>query len=90
MNEHEDYEWIHSVKQTGLGDFLYMAVKVLAPLGPIGAQLLFVAEPLAGLAFDRKIIRDIANALEEPEHIKHLQEQLERQNLERQNLERKD
>lgn len=77
MDKNEEYEWIQSVKQTGLGDFVHMAVKVLAPLGPIGAQLLFVVEPFAGIAFDRKMIRDIANALEEPETIKHLQEQLE-------------
>lgn len=78
MDKHEEYEWIQSVKDSGLSDFLQIAVKGLAPLGPIGAQVLFVLEPFAGIAINRKIIRDIAIALEEPEHIKRLQEQLER------------
>jgi hypothetical protein len=69
--------WIEGVRARGLGNALSVALDVLEPLGPLGAQLLWVAGPALGLFVSRDALGSLANALEEPGGIERLREQLE-------------
>jgi len=69
--------WIESVRARGLGNVLSVALDVLEPLGPLGAQLLWAAGPVLGLFVSRETLSGLADALEEPGGIERLREQLE-------------
>ena len=68
-------DWIEQAKAHGFAQPLRLALDVLEPLGPVGAQLLWVAQPVAGLLGGREMLGGLAEALEEPggvEHLRHL------------------
>jgi hypothetical protein len=46
------------------------------PLGPLGAQLLWVAQPTLGLFMSRDRITSVARLLEQPDGLTWLREQL--------------
>jgi hypothetical protein len=46
-NEH--YEWIDQARRRGLGGALSLLLDALEPLGPLGAQVLWVFQPVGGL-----------------------------------------
>jgi hypothetical protein len=68
--------WIAEVKARGLGGALDVLLDVLEPLGPLGAQLLWVAQPVSGLAGASEAIGKIAQALEEPGGVEQIRQQL--------------
>jgi hypothetical protein len=70
-------EWVQQARTRGLGGALGVALDVLEPLGPLGAQLVLVAQPLLGLVVSREALTGVAQALEEPGGIERLREQLE-------------
>lgn len=45
---------------------LSFMLDTFAPFGPLGAQMLYVAQPALGLFVRREMLDDIAHALEEP------------------------
>ena len=47
MAENPEYEWIEKIRARGWGDVFSTALDILEPLGPLGAQLLWVAQPAA-------------------------------------------
>lgn len=49
-----------------------MALDVLEPLGALGAQALWVAQPVLGLWLPRQAVRELAEALEAPGGIERL------------------
>lgn len=59
-------EWIRQARACGLGHALGVALDVLAPLGPLGAQMVWVAQPVLGLVVGRAALDDLARALEQP------------------------
>ncbi len=61
-----EYSWIKQASARGLDNALGVALDVLEPLGPLGAQVLWVLQPAFGLFGARKAVGDIAAALEEP------------------------
>jgi len=69
--------WIQHVKDRGLGDALSTALDVLEPLGPLGAQALWVAQPVLGLFVARETLGNLADALEQPGGVEHLRQMLE-------------
>ena len=72
-------EWIAQVKARGLAGAVGIALDALEPLGPLGAQLLWVAQPFLGVfggESARNAANEIAEALETPEGIAHIREQL--------------
>ncbi len=72
-------EWITQVKVRGLAGAVGVALDALEPLGPLGAQLLWVAQPVLGVfggESARNAANEIAEALETPEGIAHIREQL--------------
>ena len=71
-------EWVKQLQARGLGDALGLALDVLEPLGVLGAQLIWVAQPVLGVWFNRDTVRNIAQTLETPgevEQIRHFLEQ---------------
>jgi hypothetical protein len=70
-------EWIEAVKARGLGAALHLALDVLEPLGPLGAQLLYVARPLSDLFGAGSAFMAIATALEEPGGVDRLRQMLD-------------
>ncbi len=59
-------------KARGLSDTLRLALDVLEPLGALGAQALWVAQPVLGLWLPRQAVSELAEALESPDGIERL------------------
>jgi len=60
-----------------LTEAVHLLLDALAPVGTLGAQVLWVAQPLGSVFGWRDAISDIANALEAPEGIEDLRRRLE-------------
>ncbi len=69
--------WIQHIKARGLGHALSTALDVLEPLGPLGAQALWVAQPVLGLFVARETLGGLADALEQPGGVERLRQMLE-------------
>lgn len=74
-------EWIQQVKARGLGDALSTALDILEPLGLLGAQALWFAQPVLGLFVAHDALDNLAEALEEPGGVERLRQMLEEGNL---------
>lgn len=70
-------DWIQQAKARGWGDWIGVALDVLEPLGPLGAQLLWTAQPALSLFVNRDMIGALAQTLEEPGGVERLRHQLE-------------
>ena len=70
-------EWVTQLQARGLGDALGLALDVLEPLGVLGAQLIWVAQPVLGVWFNRDMVRSIAQTLETPGEVEHIRHFLE-------------
>ena len=76
--ESAEYEWIEKIRARGWGDALSTALDILEPLGPLGAQLLWVAQPAAHwIGGWGDSLGELAQALEAPDGIERLREMLE-------------
>jgi hypothetical protein len=71
------HDWIEQAKARGWGHALSLALDVLEPLGPLGAQLLWMAQPAMGLFGGREALGTLAEAMESPGGIERLRQQLE-------------
>lgn len=70
--------FIQQVRARGWGDALSTALDVLEPLGPLGAQLLYVAQPAARMFGGwGDSLGVLAQALEEPGGIERLRQALD-------------
>lgn len=69
--------WIEQARARGFGHALSVALDVLAPLGPFGAQMVWVAQPALGLIVGRAALDDLARALEQPGGVERLRTYLE-------------
>jgi hypothetical protein len=68
-------DWIKQIKARGLGGVFGVLLDIIEPLGPLGAQLLWVAQPTMRIFGAEEILGHVAQALEEPggiERIRHL------------------
>jgi hypothetical protein len=80
MNEQPTLpEWMQEARARGLDGALGVALDMLEPLGPLGAQLIWVAQPVLGVWMPRDILGHLAEALETPGGIEQLRQQLEDQ-----------
>lgn len=64
-----DSDWLAEIRARDLDAALGLLLDVLAPLGPLAAQLLYVAQPFAGMvggSLWRDAAAGIAEALEAP------------------------
>lgn len=74
MNEHE---WIEQVRIRNLNGILGIALDIIEPLGPLGAQLLWIAQPVMGLLGAHNLVGEIARMVETPEGIAQLRQMLD-------------
>lgn len=72
-----DEAWIQQVRQRGLTAPLSTALDVLEPLGPLGAQLLWIAQPVSGLWGARDLLGGLAEILEQPGGVDRLRQRLD-------------
>lgn len=73
-----EIEFIRQVRARGWGDALSVALDVLEPLGPLGAQLLYVAQPAARLIGGwGDSLGVLAQALEEAGGVERLRQALD-------------
>ncbi len=70
-------EWIEAIRARGLLGPLRLALDALEPLGPVGAQLLWVAQPVAGIIGGREIVGKLARTLEDPDEFAQLRRLLD-------------
>jgi hypothetical protein len=70
-------EWVEAIRSRGLGQVMDSALDVLGPLGLLGAQLMWVAQPLLGRVISREALGDLAEILERPGGIEQLRAWLE-------------
>jgi hypothetical protein len=75
-SKHESQDWIESLRARGWGHTLNLALDVLEPLGPLGAQMLWVTQPVLGLVVNRAALGELAHYLETPGGIARLRQQL--------------
>jgi hypothetical protein len=73
----DEYHWIRQMKERGLGGALRLTLDALEPLGPLGAQMLYVAQPALGLFGAGDALHRLAQALEEPGGIDRLRRLLD-------------
>ena len=74
----DEGDWIQRIRARGWGDAFSTALDVLEPLGPLGAQLLWVAQPAARLMGGwGDVVGIFAHALEEPGGIERLRQALD-------------
>jgi hypothetical protein len=69
--------WIRQIRARGLGPTVHTALDVLEPLGPLGAQMVWIVQPVFGLFVSAEALADLACALEEPGGIDRLREYLD-------------
>ncbi len=69
--------WVDAVKARGWSDAAITLIDALEPLGVLGAQMMYVAQPLLGVFGWRESIGALAGALETPEGIAALRQALE-------------
>ncbi len=72
-----NYPWLAAIQARGLAPALRTTLDVIEPLGPLVAQVLWVAQPAFGLFGSRRMIHDIATALEEPGGLEQLRRMLD-------------
>lgn len=73
-----EYEWLEKVRARGWENALSLALDVLEPLGPLGAQLLWVAQPAARVIGGwGDALTGLAQTLEEPGGVERLRRLLD-------------
>lgn len=58
--------WRQRLRTTPLADLVTLALDAAEPLGPLGAQVLWAAQPALGLLMSRDVVADLAQVLETP------------------------
>ena len=69
-------QWRTRLEQSGLSGALDVVLTILAPLAPLGAQLLYVAQPTLSLFMSRATISALAQLLETPDGLAQLRANL--------------
>lgn len=70
-------DWIKRAKARGLANPLRVLLDVLEPLGPLGAQMLYIAQPASRVFGASDGVRQLAETLEEPGGIERLRRLLD-------------
>ena len=70
-------DWIKRAKARGLANPLRVLLDVLEPLGPLGAQMLYIAQPAWRVFGASDGVRQLAETLEEPGGIERLRRLLD-------------
>ncbi|MEM6530287.1 MAG: hypothetical protein AAF653_18450 [Chloroflexota bacterium] len=78
-DEHSTTEpdWIERVQANGWETPLRLALDVMEPLGPFGAQVVWVLQPALGAFFQKDILHHIAQTLEQPDELERVRQRLD-------------
>ncbi|MBZ0306846.1 MAG: hypothetical protein K8I82_12325 [Anaerolineae bacterium] len=71
--------WREHLQHVGLLDFAGLLLDVAEPLSPIGAQLLWVAQPALSLLIAPEKVASWAETLQDPQQVARFREQLEQE-----------
>ena len=77
MSDEKRFAWVDQIRSTSWEGPFRLALDVLEPLGALGAQLMWVAQPTLRLFIQPDVIKDIALTLEDPDGFERLREQLD-------------
>lgn len=77
MTKHNPNDWVEAVIAAGWGDIARTGLDALAPLGPLGAQLVWISQPLLGLFVQRDLLSGLAEALESPDGLADIRARLD-------------
>lgn len=75
----EKTQLVQQIKANGWESSAVFVLDVLEPLGPLGAQVLWVLQPTLGALVPRDVLGDLATVLEDPDETADLRRQLEAQ-----------
>ncbi len=70
-------DWVRQIQARGLDHALSVALDIFEPLGPLGAQLVWVAQPVLSAYLPREALDDLAELLERPGGIEQMRQWLE-------------
>lgn len=70
-------DWVIDAQARGLGGALGFALEVLEPLGSLGAQLIWVTQPVLGAWLGRETLGAFAQLLETPGELERIRQYLE-------------
>lgn len=81
LNLMKDYSerpaWAQSIHAHGLDGALHVVLDVLEPLGPLGAQLVWITQPALAMWFPRETLQKLAETLEMPGGFEQIRQQLD-------------
>jgi len=77
MSENDTHAWIQAAHRRKLTGAVRLTLTVLEPLGVLGAQFLYIAQPMAAIFGAQHAFGDIARALEEPDGVRRLLDSLD-------------
>ncbi|MFN8375825.1 MAG: hypothetical protein U0694_23505 [Anaerolineae bacterium] len=72
----DKYAWLRTIKAHGWENIFSAVLDVLEPFGALGAQALWVLQPALSILVSREALGSIAQALEEPDELQRLREEL--------------
>lgn len=75
--EKAKYSWLQAIKERGWAEPFRFALDLFEPLAPLASQVLYVFQPLAGNFGATHILKDLAEALESPEGLEDLRQELQ-------------
>jgi hypothetical protein len=68
--------WSARLRKAGLGELVGTFLDVAQPLGPLGAQILWIAQPALGFVMPRDEVDGLARLLDHPAGMAWLREEL--------------
>lgn len=77
MNTPDKPAWIQDIKARGLAGWLAASLEIFEPFAPLGAQVVWVLQPVLGLMVDRDRVAAAARWLEEPGELELVRQWLE-------------
>lgn len=76
-NRKHRLSWVQQAKDRQLDGVLVTMLDVLEPIAPLASQALYVFQPVAGIFGGQTVVRDIADALDTPDGVQALRDELE-------------
>lgn len=77
MMEDKRRDWIEVAKAHGWADLARAGLDAFAPLGPLGAQFVWVTQPALGLLWGQDRLTALAETLESPDRLAALRARLD-------------